>query len=350
MRAFWMAVLGGGLLGACGGGGDSNPLPTPLTITATNRVGVASATAAAVASLLGAGSGVTASDGSGASPASAQTGATRQAGTSFAAAARRLAGALGGDAAAARKRVASAPVRALAIASETTPCTAGGQVIVSFTDADNNGAPSIGDTLTLTFAQCYETADDSIDGSMSISLSRFDMVNGLVSFDGSMSLQQLSIVAGARSAGLAGGLAMTYTEDSTTQSRIALVVGSAGLTAGAIAPGFAETVTYEPDFSLSETDTFDATTGALDHSVADLRGGFRAASIGGRVLLEPLAPIAQYAVDAYPILGTLRVVGNASALRLRVIDTTQVEVDLDANLDGTYESGGPVAWTALLPG
>jgi hypothetical protein len=351
MRRLIATVLGSSMLvSACGGGGGGNsppPVGTPLTITVANQDGVARATAAAAASLLGAGSGATASD----RPSAAVAGMGAAQRASLRDAARRAAALVGGADGPARKRLAAAgAVRPLAIDPLTEPCAVSGSLTLSFVDADNNGLASVGDTMTLTYSQCRDTATDLAQGSISITFSRIELVNGLVRFAGSMSIPQFTLTEGTRGASLAGGLTMTYTEDSLTQSRLTLVVGGNGLTAGVTGAGLNETIGYESEFSLSETDTLNATTGELVFATATVGGGFSASSIGGRVVIEPVAPIVQYATEAYPRSGTLRVVGNASALRLTALDATTTRIELDANLDGTYEVSKDVAWVVLLPG
>jgi hypothetical protein len=349
MRALFVAVLGGGLLAACGGGGGPAPLPTPLAITAANQDAVARATANAVVALSGAGGGLTASDQP--SPASVAAMPMPRRPASLAAAARHVARQFATDSVWAAKPVATAGSKqALAIQPEISLCGISGSVTLSAIDADNDGTLSIGDTLTFTFNACRDAGSATLNGSMAITLSRVDVnAGGFVSFNGSMTVTQLTVTDGARSASLDGNASMTFTADSATQQRVSLVVGGAGLRASVSESGVTETIAYDPAFSFNETDTFNAATGALESTASLVSGGFNATAISGRVLLETQAPIVQLSSETYPRSGTVRVVGTGSALRLGALDGTTVRIELDANGDGTYEASKDVAWSTLLP-
>jgi hypothetical protein len=331
MRFFWIAAaLGGSLLAACGGGGGGSTPPPSATvvITAGNQDAVARAAAGAVVSLAGAGGSVTASDGA-----------------TTAAAVRSFAQRIAGGSAALRKR-------ALAIPPEVVQCPAGGTATVAFTDNDNDGIPEVGDTMTLTYANCKETANDNVNGSIAVTLTYIELTqSGFIWFDGAMTINQLVATDGVRSATLAGGLALAYREDSATQTRLSLSVGTNGLTStvAVTTPPQTETITYDSQFSYSETATYDGTTGALVSTSSLSGGGFTSSLIGGRVILEPQQAVVQFANEVYPRSGVLRVVGNGSALRLTALPATMARIELDANLDGNYEASKDVAWTVLLP-
>jgi hypothetical protein len=59
--------------------------------------------------------------------------------------------------------------------------------------------------------------------------------------------------------------------------------------------------------------------------------------------------IVRRGTDMYPYTGVLLISGASnSALRLTVISNSQVQEDLDANGDGTYEGATIVNWNTLL--
>jgi hypothetical protein len=326
MRSIWIALASAVLLSACGGGGgDSSPPPAAtVTITTANQDAVARAAAGAVVSLGGAGSG----GGLTSSEPSTAAALVRQAAT----------------------RLAATRKRALAIPSETAPCTVSGSVTISFVDADSSNSLTVGDTMTSTFSNCKETADDNLSGSFSVRLTLVDVdVNGYLRFDGTVTFSQLAATVGDRSATLSGSASMTYAERSSTRLDVTLSIGSSGLSSSLTADGVTETISYDPEFAYSETSTFDATTGALQSTSTLVGGGFSSSAIGGRVLLETQQAVTQFAGEDYPRGGALRVVGNGSALRLTALPTALVRIELDANLDGNYEASKEIAWLILLP-
>jgi hypothetical protein len=331
MKRYIWAALCSALVAGCGGGGGSSPPPPPLTITAGNQDAIAHAAASAVASVAGAGGGVTASDQAG--PTSL-TGLSRQA-------ALRL-GEL-------RKRAASAGARPLAIPPDVINCPSGGTTTISFADNNNSGTLDIGEGITFTFANCKETANDNLNGSLGITIDSVNMTPaGLLSFTGTMTVTQLVATEGTRSASLHGAVAMTYAEQSTTQTNIQLVVGTVGLTSSVSIAAQTETITYEEAFSFAQTSMTDgAGTSLSTSSLAS--GGFQSNLIGGRVILEAPQQLVQSASASYPGSGIVRVVGTGSALRLTVLDTTTVRQELDTNGDGSYDASKDVPWTTLMP-
>jgi hypothetical protein len=81
-----------------------------------------------------------------------------------------------------------------------------------------------------------------------------------------------------------------------------------------------------------------------------LNGSFSATSIGGRVTVTTLVPLTALSGDDYASAGVVKIVGaSGSTVLATVIDDTQVQLRLDANGDGTYESTTDVPWATLLP-
>ena len=355
MRAMLAVILGSSFLAACGGGGGGGTTTPPpaslLAITATNQDAVGRATATAGTSLVGVSGGVSA-NASDASAASASVAVATRGTPSITSLARYMAYALS-DANSGRRKLLAAgtampsttPAPAT-IEPDTTLCSVSGSITISFVDADNNSIPSIGDTMTMAFSQCREIANETINGSMSVTLSRIDFTNQLLSFAGSLAVQQLTVVQGTRTSLLNGAINMTYTQRSPTEDQFLLIVGAAGMTTTVSGNSYSDTVSFEPNFTMDQVETI----GNPTFTNVSLNGGFSASSIGGRLVLETPVPILQLAGEAYPRSGTMRVVGNGSALRMQALDASTIRFELDANLDGNYEASKDVAWATLLPG
>jgi len=356
MRALLIVLLGSSLLAACGGGGGSagtTPTAGYLSITASNQDAVGRASVTASTTLLGAGGGIggtNAASPGGMSTLSLSGSSAGHASASLGSLAMLVGRTIAGSGAERRNPqalgTAAAPARRLAIPPDTSNCSVSGSITVSFADSDNSGTPTIGDTMTLAFNQCHETATDNINGSVAITLSQIGVTNGLVSFTGSLAMQ-MSLTDGTRAATLNGTLTMSFAEHSATETQVQLVASGAGLVAGVNGGGLADTITFEQSFALNETDTTSTTPGGTDSSSATLNGNFSASSLGGRLSIQTTV---QLSTEAYPRSGEVVISGDASALRLHAIDATTVRVELDANHDGTYEASKDVPWTTLLPG
>lgn len=109
-------------------------------------------------------------------------------------------------------------------------------------------------------------------------------------------------------------------------------------------PGYLNTIVYERDMQL----TIVASEGAVEQSQVSLNGAFTASSIGGRIIVATVQPVTQLGTDAYPSSGQLTVTGAAGTwLRVTALSATQVQLELDANGDGTYEGSGVFTWSTL---
>lgn len=358
MRTMLAVLLSSGFLAACGGGGGSpgGTAAPLLVINASNQQAVGRATAMASTALVGAGGGVStgaATDGN-ASALSVSGTATSRPGTSIASMAMYLAHSLSDATDAKRTTLAAGrsggSARTLTVAPSTTACSVSGTLTISLVDADNSGTATVGDTMTLTFDHCHETATESITGAMSITLGSVNVVSGRLNFNGTLAMQALTVTDGTRTSALNGSLSMAYNEASATQTQIVMTVGSSGLAASVSGGGMSDAVSFDAGFVLNVTDTLAATPSDVDTTTATLNGSFSTTAIGGRVQLATSVPLLQLASENYPRAGVMRAVGSGSALRMTVLDATTVRLELDANLDGTYEASADLPWAMLLPG
>ena len=65
-------------------------------------------------------------------------------------------------------------------------------------------------------------------------------------------------------------------------------------------------------------------------------------------MVATLLPLRQLGTDADPRSGQVVVTGAAGThLRVTVLSTTSVQLDLDADGDGAYERSGVFAWTTI---
>lgn len=329
MRKWAWAALCSGLVSACGGGGDGDsPAPAAsVAITSANQQQVARTAASSVTSLASTG-------GLGGVASSSGASVPRLPGLS-----RHVALALG----TARESALSARARPLATESEQIDCPAGGSITLTVTYS-NASQFTPGDTLGFTFNNCQTTATDNTNGTMSIAMSSYAETPAGANFAGTMSLN-LTATEGDRTSAVSGSVSASYADLSATSSRLDLAVGPSGLTASVItAGGTPETIGYVSGFTISETDTSTSSSVTVNGSIDSSR-------LAGRITLQTATPIVQLAADAYPSSGVLRVTGaGGSALLLTVQSATALQVQLDANGDGTYEASATYTWALILPG
>src|SRR5206468_3094375 len=99
-----------------------------------------------------------------------------------------------------------------------------------------------GDTLSIAFAQCKDSATDQIDGTMVFAISSVASATlSNIDFSGSVAFQGLSVVLGQTSAGINGSVSVSFVETSNLL-QVSLTVGSGGLSVNASAPGYSDSI------------------------------------------------------------------------------------------------------------
>jgi hypothetical protein len=322
------ACFGAILATGCGGGGDGGGSPPPpelLQITAGNQVAVAKATAMNFASL----------------------DSVRDVPNATAAAGPK-ASSDGGSAKHALGKAIAAAGKALPLGtiSMTEPCPSGGSIAITLDDRDNNATLSAGDVLTSVFDNCRDSPTSSVNGSFVANIATYSdaAMSGLFSFN------QLTVADTDGSASVNGqaNLAYTTSRDAagtwTTRAEMKVV---SSLTSALTLPKYKETFTYDADFSGVWNDV--TPTAAPGYSTSVLTGKFLAASLGAKAIVATDPPVRDVWTEDAPQSGTVLVTGYQSKLRMTVLNTTTVRLELDANNDGAYESTLDIPWTELLP-
>jgi hypothetical protein len=159
-----------------------------------------------------------------------------------------------------------------------------------------------------------------------------------------------SQTATGTSASLDGGFNLTYTEPTSTTSVTRITVPNQ-LAMGATTPAYTDTVTLLDGYVVESTYDSQAlppggTTPGRTSSTAT--GPVASVAAGGFVRVTTLEPLVQYDVDDYPRSGRFEAVGVTGKLRATVLSVTQVQIELDANGDNTFEQTTTLPWTQLL--
>jgi hypothetical protein len=322
------------LLSACGGDSQDGQVypvgPGELQITADNETAIARATVAgglSVSQIQAA----TNAGGAGAAP------------TSVAARAHSLSAVLQRALAAGvkpRMTVASASAHPATASSDTTACGVSGSLATTFDDRDNNGIVSAGDVLTVEFDQCRDSAASLLNGKAVLTLSSVPTAIQIVA---SADFQNVSSVEGGLTSTIDGTVNVTET-DSSTESDTALTVGDL-LTVTLASTAYNDVIQFASGMRVTVNQVF-----AGDRTSLTLAGILQAQSVpGGGVTLQTLAPLVQLGADAYPSTGVLKAKGVQGTLTMTVISAAQVQLQLDTNDDGTYDSTATVGWPTLIP-
>lgn len=332
-RRLRIAACAGALLAAaCGGGGGDGPGPTQLLqITPQNELAVARATAAIFVSLSGVGD-LPLSGPASAGPTSNIAKATKRA----------LGAAIGTD-------VASGKARPLAVHSTTEPCPMSGSMTIVFDDRDNNDMPSGGDTMSLAFEQCRLEDSMHAHGKLVIGVGSYSETPNSVQLNGTFRFENLVIDDGVHPTSANGEMNTVYTE--TLDASGALVRFELTVASGGFVASHKDKFTYDAGFRLVSTEFMPTSASQMAYSTTMMNGTVHVTSLNARIRVatDSATPVHEWMNQPYPDSGQVTIHGERSQLRLTVMSTTTVRMELDANGDGAYEKSTDIAWTELMP-
>ena len=238
-----------------------------------------------------------------------------------------------------RKSIASATAHPDTGSSETDPCGVSGTLTSTWNDVDNNNQLSAGDILTANFQQCQDTPTLSVNGTVTITLTGTPTES---QFTGNAVFASVVAVYGGVSYTLDGAVAVSET-DTDTLSDSSFTVAGTGLTVGIASTGYSDSIAF--DSGMVAASSFLAGSSSLT-----LTGSFTSQSLGGRVTISTPHALMQQNGDAFPSQGSVLIAGaSGSTLLVTALNTTQVQLQVDANGDGTVDSTTTTTWTALIP-
>jgi len=246
----------------------------------------------------------------------------------------------------------SAMLRTQAVITRMETCAVSGSVSAVLDDRDGSNTVSSGDLLTVTFDQCKPTATDLINGSVSATYSVVQVGPSFASASATVTYSQLQASSTEGSFSIDGSFNYNLAQQGSV-STAQLSIGVNNLTASVTGTSGSETVTLHAGYTVTATRDPDAlppeggSTAGL--GTLTVNGAISATSIGGTIVIATPVTIKQYDVDPFPREGQVSVRGvNNGQLLLTVLSTSQVQVQLDADGDGTFELTKVVNWSALI--
>lgn len=323
------SILGIALvLGGCGGGGGGGaPVPPAadlVEITSANAKTVAGA--AVLSSLEGGSFGAFALAGTMPSAPAAKSTKTSQLYAKI--------GAIQGAQTESLVKQSEAGYMQAAVGPLTSACSGGGSVTVSG-DLASEQTLTAGDSVTIEFVDC----DDGlavVDGRLSMTITTFEgaMDSGMFSLGVSLELTAFTVVEDGETVAADGDVTMTI---SAASPMLTLTMTSSSL---AVSGGDG---THELS-GYSLTQSIDSASG--EYSV-DASGTVESSAFEGAATFDVTEPFIGSGA-AHPGSGELLVSGAGGAtLRLIVLDTTFVRLELDTDGNGTVDETVDATWDEL---
>jgi len=238
-------------------------------------------------------------------------------------------------------RAANQMARPLGVAGPVVyACAIAGTMSLTVDDRDDDGGLNGGDVVTTVYSNCQDTTFETLNGTVTTAITAL----GPTSMSARLTMSQFSDAAARHALTLDGSM---WVDDSQPSGALEVtrLTADGPVVASVTTHLFTDTVTLQNGFS--EEATYDAAAGL---STSTVNGSLRSAAAGGIVEISTPAnsPLTKYDAEDYPRSGEVRVLGKRGTLWLTVLSTEWVQLDLDADDNGTAESSEVVSWDWLL--
>lgn len=235
--------------------------------------------------------------------------------------------------------------QSLTLTCDTPASGTAGSISVKWNDADNSLTFTSGDTLSATLNNCYSSADgQTVSGGFALTgftvTGNPQTLGTAWSATATFTFTNLSITDASGTQTANGG----FTYSGSTQDGITITTSLKGSSVSIQKSGGA-TLTLE-GFDLSGTDDQNTTEYTLSGT-----GRVSDSTVGGYVtfFISSVAPL-QGSGGLNPRLGNITITGaNNSSVTLIALDTTNVQLKVDANGDGIAETTVAKTWSQLSP-
>ncbi|HMN80558.1 MAG TPA: hypothetical protein PKA20_11570 [Burkholderiaceae bacterium] len=227
-----------------------------------------------------------------------------------------------------------------AVGTASVACIGGGSVTATVDDVNNDRVFGTGDTAVFQFNGCRE---DGITMSGRMLITQV-LVTGSVyapsySVGATYAFESLTASsAWAPTVSINGGFSIqaSYVSSPATVVSATVAGNSFSATQGSVTDSLS---------NFSASIAINATTGRYQYSVA---GSESNSAVDGSITISNPVPF-QGTIGTFPSSGSLRVqASDGSAARLTATSATSVQIDVDANGDGAYESTSTRTWSQLV--
>ena len=232
------------------------------------------------------------------------------------------------------------------VETETWPCSYGGTLTVTGTDADNNGLVTAGDRLTITSNGCKEN-EGTLSGSLGFVFTSISGEIGSSSYSAAMTVNfnDFAVTSAQYSEHIDGSMALSSKENGVNMSTTDIESQSLSVSATYAGVTQKRTLTnYKATAQRTPDRTYNFVT---SHTLSGL---LTSSSISSQtVAFSTPVPLVTRSMDYYPSSGVMLITGaNSSKLRVTALSNTQLRQELDANGDDTFEETKPVSWNTLM--
>jgi hypothetical protein len=233
------------------------------------------------------------------------------------------------------------------VQSQTANCSVSGTITATVTDADNNGKLSTGDSFSITANNCKSSNTVSMNGGITIDVLALtgDLASNVYNASLKLTYKDLSAVTTASTVSGNGDITLTatangvYVRSQSVVSKSFIANASYGSASSSRSlTDYSATLAMAPNSPASTFKTTSSVTGTIASS----------ALANKTVTIATITPFVRLSTDAFPSSGQATLTGaTAAKVRLTALNATTVQLELDANADGVYETSSTKLWSAI---
>lgn len=232
------------------------------------------------------------------------------------------------------------------VQSSNVPCTGGGSLTVSFSDADNNGVVTGGDSVTIVSNGCVEAAG-TLAGTLDFVINKVSGVFVSTNYNAGITMKfgGFSVSGSQFTSRIDGDLTLSITADGINS--IEATLASPSLNVSGIYAGETRTRSLS-NYSATFTRSPHPTHGYESSYV--INGILTSSVLGSQAIsFATTTPFIRNFTDNYPSSGGMLLTGlTNSKLRLTTQSNVLVEAALDANGDTVFEARTLLNWNTLM--
>jgi hypothetical protein len=225
--------------------------------------------------------------------------------------------------------------------SLTENCNGGGTISVVVTDVNGNDQPDAGDSATLTINHCAVDGS-SVNGQliMAVNSSSGDLDTYPHAYSATLTLNNLSTTSSQVSTVANGNFTLAVDRQSSILQTVMLTASS--LTTSSTFDGATYSATLT-NYQITETMGFTSSTTSVSGTVGT-------SLLGANTLTAAtLVPFTRFYTDVYPSSGQVMVTASQGGkVRITVLSSSMLRIELDANGDGSYEASTTQLWSDMV--
>lgn len=235
----------------------------------------------------------------------------------------------------------AATVRPASSVQTSLACSLGGQLQFTLTDANGDNQLNAGDSLVIEAQACREV-DSTVSGRLTLNVASATGVFGSSSYSLSlqMSMVDFSVVSQGGTTVGRGSITLSLSQQAT---------GAADLALDTVELNVTHTVAGTPSSETLSNTHLAVHIEPSGRSSLTFGGSLKSSGFDNKLVdISTPTPWVQLPGDRYPSSGQLLIRGDAgSQVRVTVLNRSQVQLELDANGDGVFETSVIKAWTEL---